>query len=493
MSKKLSLVFAVLACVVSVAGNASVQGTAVARMSAVAKAQAPTQAPSGPTPGPTSQPARPDIDDIVTQALAASGVPSAQVAIVEGGKLTYVKAYGQARLDPPLPARTDMRYSIGSISKQFTAAAILMLEEEGKLSLDDHVEKFVPGLTRGNEVTVRQLLSHTSGYQDYWPQDYVPPFMLTAVTSQKILDLWARKPLDFDPGTKWQYSNTNFVIAGMIVEKAGHMPFLDFLRARIFKPLGMNSVADIDQNTLAATDATGYFRYALGPPRVAPKEGKGWLFAAGELAMTAEDLQKWNISIIQKSLLKPASYKELETETRLKDGGGTNYGLGIRVLHINGRLVLQHGGEVSGFTAASVVLPEDGVAVVALTNQDAVDASAVIMRAIVNRLVALNPPPEPDRDERVKKILEGLARGEIDRALFSDNANAYFTDVALKDYAASLAPLGEVENLRQTSTGKRGGMTFWDYTARYSGKSVAISVYALPGGKIEQFLVSAQQ
>jgi len=112
-----------------------------------------------------------------------------------------------------------MRYSIGSISKQFTATAMLLLQEENKLSLDDKVAKFIPDLTRANEVTIRQLLSHTSGYQDYWPQDYVPPFMLQAITANRILDLWAHKPLDFDPGTKWQYSNTNFVIAGMIVEK----------------------------------------------------------------------------------------------------------------------------------------------------------------------------------------------------------------------------------------------------------------------------------
>ena len=114
--------------------------------------------------------------------------------------------------------------SIGSISKQFTAAAILLLAEQGKVSLDDPVSKFVPNLTRGDKVTIRQLLSHTSGYQDYWPQDYVPPFMLQPVTADKILDLWARKALDFDPGTQWQYSNTNFVIAGLIVEKASGEP-----------------------------------------------------------------------------------------------------------------------------------------------------------------------------------------------------------------------------------------------------------------------------
>ena len=140
-----------------------------------------------------------------------------------------------------------MRYSIGSISKQFTAAALLMLQEQGKLSLDDKVGKYIPDLTRANEVTIRQLLSHTSGYQDYWPQDYVMPGMLKPVTAQQIMDTWAKKPLDFDPGTKWQYSNTNYVIAGAIAEKVAGMPLWQFLEQRIFKPLGMSSAYDIDR------------------------------------------------------------------------------------------------------------------------------------------------------------------------------------------------------------------------------------------------------
>ena len=113
------------------------------------------------------------IDSIAADVLKQTGVPSASVAIVKGGKLVYTHAYGKARLDPSVPATADMRYSIGSISKQFTATAILLLQEQGKLSLDDAVGKYVPGLTRGDEVTIRQILSHTSGYQDYWPEDYL--------------------------------------------------------------------------------------------------------------------------------------------------------------------------------------------------------------------------------------------------------------------------------------------------------------------------------
>src|SRR6476659_5307788 len=197
------------------------------------------------------------IDNLAVSALAKSGVPSVSVAVVKDGQVAYLKAYGDARLEPKTAATTEMRYSIGSISKQFTATAILLLQEQGKLSLDDKVSKFIPKLTRANEVTIRQLLSHTSGYQDYWPQDYVMPMMLQPVTAQKIMDTWAKKPLDFEPGTKWQYSNTNYVIAGVIVEKVSRMPLLKFLQEKVFTPLGMTTVADIDQERLGDTDPIG--------------------------------------------------------------------------------------------------------------------------------------------------------------------------------------------------------------------------------------------
>ena len=187
------------------------------------------------------------IDKAAADSLASTGVPSASVAVVKDGKIAYLKAYGDAKLDPKTPATSTMRYSIGSISKQFTATAVLMLAEHGKLSLDDKVGKYIPDLTRANEVTIRQLLSHTSGYQDYWPQDYVMPGMLQPVTAEKIMDTWGKIPLDFDPGTKWQYSNTNYVIAGVIVEKVSQMPLLTFLQQNIFKPLSMTSVANIDE------------------------------------------------------------------------------------------------------------------------------------------------------------------------------------------------------------------------------------------------------
>src|SRR5262249_42824491 len=404
--------------------------------------------------------------------------------------IVYLKAYGSARLEPKTPATATMRYSIGSISKQFTAAAMLLLQEQGKLSLDDKVAKFIPDLTRANEVTIRQLLSHTSGYQDYWPQDYVMPFMLQPVTAQKILDLWARKPLDFDPGAKWQYSNTNYVIAGVIVEKAARKPLLQFLREKVFAPLQMKSVTNIDQEKLGETDPTGYLRYALGPLHPAPKEGKGWLFAAGELAMTAEDLAKWDISIIDQKLMRPSSYQQLGTEVLLKNGLGTHYGLGVGVDTQAGHRALSHGGGVSGFTAQNVVFPDDRVAVVALTNQDNGEAAGMITRGIAPLLLTTDDPAAPQKLAQARKIFEGLQQGTIDRSLFTDNANSYLSELALKDFAGSLASLGAPQDFVQVNQALRGGMTLRVYRVKFPQKVLSVWTYEMPDGKLEQYQVA---
>jgi D-alanyl-D-alanine carboxypeptidase len=430
------------------------------------------------------------IDKLATDTLAKTGVPSASVAVVKDGQITYLKAYGDARLEPRVPATPEMRYSIGSISKQFTAAAILMLQEQGKLSLDDKVSKFLPNLTRAGEITIRQLLSHTSGYQDYWPQDYVMPMMLQSVTAQKILDTWARKPLDFDPGTKWQYSNTNYVIAGVIIEKASGMPLLQFLREKVFTPLGMKSVYNTDEARLGETDPAGYLRYALGPPRPAPKEGKGWMFAAGELAMTAQDLARWDISIMDRKLMKPASYRELETEVLLNNGIGTHYGLGVDVDMEAGHRAISHGGEVSGFTAENIVFPDDRVAVVVLTNQDAASASGAIAHGIAPLLFATNDSATPQKEEQARKIFADLQQGKIDRSLFTDNANSYFSEQALKDFASSLGPLGTPQSFDQTGQALRGGMTLRVYRVRYPQKTLRVWTYEMPDGKLEQYQIA---
>jgi D-alanyl-D-alanine carboxypeptidase len=432
-----------------------------------------------------------DIDKVVADTLAHTGVPSASIAIVKDGQIEYEHAYGNARLDPALPASTSMRYSIGSISKQFTSSAMLLLAEQHKLSIDETVARFLPDLTRANEVTIREVLSMTSGYQDYWPQDYLMPPMRQSTDAHAILDRWAKKPLDFEPGTKWQYSNTNYVAAGLMVEKASGQPLLDFLQTHVFSPLHMTSVSNTDLAALPASDPGAYLRYALGPLRPAPKEGKGWMFAAGELAMTPHDLALWDISVIDQKILTPASYAEQQREVLLKDGVGTGYGLGVQVGTSNGHRRISHSGEVSGFTAENDIYPDDHIAIVVLTNQDATSAPGVIAGRLAPLVFATSDLGTELATKQASKIFEGLQQGKIDRSLFTDNCNAYFDDQALADFKSSLAPLGAPASFTSQGQSLRGGMIFRSFLIRFPQKTLRLTTFTMPDGKLEQYLIAA--
>ncbi len=431
------------------------------------------------------------VDSIATRVLATTGVPSASVAVVRHGQLAYAHAYGDARVAPRMPAAPAMRYGVGSISKQFTAAAILLLQQEGKLSLDDKVERCAPGLTRGKDVTIRQLLSHTSGFQDYWPQDYVPPEMERPTSAAAILTRWAKRPLDFDPGTRWQYSNTNYVIAGLCVERASGVPFARFVRTRILDPLGLTSTVDFDTGGPSSIEPVGYMRYGLGPLRPATATGPGWIFAAGELAMSARDLATWDASIIRQSLLAPASYREMTRTVLLTDGTSSNYGLGVFVGTQRGHRVLEHSGEVAGFVAENIVLPEDSAAVVVLTNEDASAAAGAIGGQIAHLLLATTAGTGTQASlRRAREVFEGLQMGRIDRALFTPNANAYFSAQALRDLAGSLGPLGAPTSVIQTSQSLRGGMTARDFRVVFPSRELVVTTFETPEGLLEQFLVA---
>jgi CubicO group peptidase (beta-lactamase class C family) len=432
------------------------------------------------------------IDAAAGEVLARTGVPSASIAIVQHGQIVYTHAYGKARLEPPTPAEPEMRYSVGSISKQFTAAAILLLEQQGKLSIDDPVSKYLPDLTRAGEVTIRMLLSHTSGYQDYYAEDYTMPPMLKPTTAQHILDVWGKKPLDFDPGTKWQYSNTNYVIAGQIVEQISGMPLMKFLQANIFRPLDMKEVWNSDADKLGETDAQGYVRYALGPLRPAVGEGAGWMFAAGELAMPVYDLAQWDISIMNRSLLQPKSYDEMTDAVKLKDGSDSHYGLGLFVRSLAGHTFYEHSGEVSGFVSENAVFPEDKLAIAVLTNQDASPAAGQITRQLMPILLGVSPAaPATPAERQALEVFTNFQQGKIDRSLFTENCNAYFSRQALGDFQSSLAPLGKPSSLKQTAEELRGGMTYRAFHVEFPNtpQKLTITTYTMPDGLLEQYLV----
>jgi D-alanyl-D-alanine carboxypeptidase len=428
-----------------------------------------------------------ELDAKIEAALRETGAPSASVAVVQNGSLAYAKASGFANLAERRQAETGTRYAVGSISKQFTAAAILLAQEAGKLLLDDTVAKYFPDLTRAHEITIRQLLSHTSGYEDYAPQDYIIPAWTQPTTPQAILDGWAKKPLNFDPGTRWQYSNTNYVLAGEIFEKATGQKLVPFLRQRIFDPLGMKTPGDCEEHS--AADASRYTRFALGPPRPVAGEGPGWYFAAGELCMTASDLSRWDVAFLQKKILSAKSYEEFTREVKLKDGKGTHYALGLTVSDEGGTPVISHSGEVSGFLATNTVYPTKNAAVIVLSNQDGVNLIGPLSQSIGATVVQPADSTNATTGKQVQTILGSLAQGRIDRSLFTPDANAYFTEQALADFKASLAPLGNLLGVTLRNKQLRGGMTHYTYRAAFEKQAVSLNIYVTSDGKFEQFMV----
>ena len=425
------------------------------------------------------------IDAAITSTLAAQNAPSASVAVVRDGRIVYAKGFGWADIAKRRPAGPVTRYEIASVSKEFTAAAMLLLAEDGKLSLDDKVSKYLPDLTRADEVSIRQVLSHTSGYSDYWPQDYIMKPMMSDTTPRAILDGWAKRPLDYKPGDKWQYSNTGFVIAGQIIEKVTGEPLFAFLKRRIFDPLDMTGVRDAYTIRKAGgDDSQGYQRYALGPQRAVDREGKGWLYAMGEMNATASDVAKWDAALMAGKLLKPESLKQMTTEMKLSDGKGAGYGLGLSIGKSGDRIQWEHGGEGTGFLSENRMWPQQQTAVVVLTNT----FSSSAYMTIADRIEAILFPATGVQTQ-VEHLFAGLQKGEPDRSGFTENFNGYLTPQTVADYRATLGPLGAPTTFKQTREQLRGGMTHRVYRITAGGKTLSLNSYQAPDGKFEQFLI----
>lgn len=430
------------------------------------------------------------IDAIVTKALENKSAPSVSIAIVKNGKLAYAQAYGVARIDKALIATPQMRYKIGSHTKQFVAAAMLLLVEDGKISLDDKVGHFLPNLTRANEITVRQLLSHTAGYPDYFPLDYVAPFMAKSITVDAILTKWGKSPLNYEPGSKWEYSNTGYMIAGRIIEIVSGTSLQTFIHTRITDKLSMRSVTDVSTMLLDESNPQGYEVAAFGPPRPARPEGNNWLWAAGNLAMTASDLAKWDIGLMHNAVLKPASRKAMSTENLLANGTGTKYGLGLFVrTTADGRLRWDHGGETSGFCSQNTIFPDDDTAIVVLTNGCGATTSKVTGEIEAILFPAESDPAAAAALTKVRNLIVQLQTGHPDRGVMSEGLNAYFNEQAVADFTTSLRPLGDVESIVEKRSLHRGGLIYRYFSVKTASKNFGVSTYFTPDGKLDQFIV----
>lgn len=324
-----------------------------------------------------------------------AGEPGATVIVVKDGQTVLRKGYGSADTAGKTPMSADMAMRLGSITKQFTAVAILILAEEGKLALTDDITRFFPDYpTRGKRITVEHLLTHTSGIVSYTSRPEYPLTMARDVTVAQMIDSFKNDPLEFAPGTAYRYNNSGYFLLGAIIEKVSGQPYAKFLEQRIFVPLGMENTAYEGFERGKAPRALGHTPGAQGfGPSAALSMSQP--YAAGSLVSTVDDLARWDAAIAAGKLLKAASWQRAFTSYTLADGKPTGYGYGWQVGKLQGEPVLAHGGGINGFSTYALRLPEQKVFVAVLSNAD----SGVINPGVVaNRAATLamgKPLPEP--------------------------------------------------------------------------------------------------
>jgi CubicO group peptidase (beta-lactamase class C family) len=323
--------------------------------------------------------------------------PGAAVIVVRGGELLLRKGYGMADLERRLPVDPGMVFRIGSVTKQFTSTAILMLAEEGKLRLDDPITKFLPNYpTHGQTITVEHLLTHTSGIKSYTEMSEWLGLWRKDMPLDSLIALFKDQPAVFAPGEKWAYDNSGYVLLGAVIEKASGRPYADFVRDRIFVPLGMTRTRYDTTESIVPDRVPGY-QQDVGGWRNAAYLSMTQPYAAGSLISTVDDLAKWDAALYTERLVKRASLERAWTPSKLNDGTPTGYGYGWNISVVQGHSSLEHEGGINGFLCSTLRLPEDHVYVAVLTNREApqppTDRLAVQLAAIAIGKPIVEPRP----------------------------------------------------------------------------------------------------
>ena len=344
------------------------------------------------------------------------GVPSVAIAAIRDGRLIYTKAYGLRDKEHKLPARTDTYYEIGSITKQFTAAAILQLQERGKLNIDQSLATYLPNAPHANEVTLKQLLTHTSGLHDYFdgPDAEIDVLAAQPTPFDQLMARIADKPLDFAPGSKWSYSNTGYRLLGKVIETVSGESYRGYLQRHIFDPLGMKRTFTIAEEDQLHNMAIGY-RHSGGRLERAPRIGVDWAGSAGFIVSTLNDLAIWDAALRGGKVVSHASYDKMVTPFMTSAAGSADYGLGLFVDSAYDQPRIGHTGGSHGSTSADEYFPSQHLRLIAFTNSG--DRTPEPGEAVTNALFA-DLEPELAAVEMRPAPSENQAVTEAARASF---------------------------------------------------------------------------
>jgi D-alanyl-D-alanine carboxypeptidase len=391
------------------------------------------------------------VDEFVQAQLQKQHVPGLALGVVQNGKFVKEKGYGLADVERNVPVTTGTVFEIGSVTKQFTATAIMMLVDQGKIGLDDKISRYREGLPAAwQAVTIRQLLSHTSGIPDYEAIMGYGSYR-NVMTANQVIALAAGKPMDFAPGTRWNYSNTGYFLLTLALEKITNQPYIQFVQAHILRPLGMTHTRSSEPRDIITGRAAGYAfeegRLENRDP-IQPTATGG----AAMLVSTLGDMAKWGAELLAPTLLREKDYALLWGDTPLADGTLSGYGFGWFVSPRHGHRALEHSGGTAGFTCEMLCLPDDRLVVLVLTNgYQSTARPATIMNYCAALFVpALAYRPIPDRQPQVAAALKDFYTHRTDPDAYAAPLSPAFALSLQPSWAQRrplFQPLGPVQSV----------------------------------------------
>jgi D-alanyl-D-alanine carboxypeptidase len=430
------------------------------------------------------------VDDYVQAEMRKRHIPGIGVAVVRDGKVEKTAGYGMANVELHVPVSPQTVFQIQSVTKTFTSAAILMLVEEGKIALDDPIGKHLEGTPESwKGITIRHLLSHTSGIKDFINEPTAS--LRIDVTEEEVLKATAPRPLNFPTGEKYSYSNTNYHLLAMVIRKLTGKSYGDFLKERIFTPLGMNDTRIVSWSDIIPNRAAGY-AWAGNSLRNGQYVAESILsYGGGGVVSTAADMAKWALAADQQKLLPKAVWEQAWTSAKLNDGTKTGYGLGWGVSVTNGHRNIGHGGaHMTGFTSNLVIYRDDHLAVIVLTNAGHANPGRMAQQIAATYIPALKPQTAKaieDKEPKVAELLRDLSGQVRDGKLKSEQFTPQLwaiLSLALKDLQEQSRQDGDLKSLELLARSEDKGERTYRYRMIMSNNTYLIRLTLEKDGRV---------
>ena len=441
------------------------------------------------------------IDRYVKTEMKREQIPGLALGVYNRGRIVLAKGYGLANVELDVAVKPETIFQSGSVGKQFVSAAVMMLVEEGRVGLEDSIVKYFPNAPASwQPIRVKNLLSHTSGLAEYESEDRTglkgPFYLRLDFTEDELVDKIEALPIEFQPGEKWAYRNTNYVLLGVMIHKVTGKFYADYLQERIFRPLGMTATRLISESDIIPNRASGYELHG------GVLKNQGWVSptfnstADGALYFNVVDLAKWDGALYGTSLLKESSLDRIWTVFPLNNGkpNPANYGFGWEINRINGHKVIEHGGEWQGFTCEIARYVDDGLTVVALTNLSAAHPGVVvhIVAGLIDPELAqprLAPieDTQPTLSKRLRTLAGEIVSGKNVSDEFTPELAAYVTPETSSDIAAALRPVWPPESLTLVSRKEEDGGLISRYRAAKGAETRILAFGLGEDGKVAAF------